>query len=210
MKKNRILLEVIILIGTAFPLIIVYLLKEKAPFIEFDKYLQGSLLSIIFLYFYPLYIYQKNVTRSFSNKINLSFRLSWLLLSIAFGGVFLLHALFPTITFTQKLFLILFGVMFIVEGNYRGLITKNSGIYMGIVDSISDEIIYKKTQRKIGLLQFWLGFTMATFFLLVPKIEDNFIYFIIVFNMILIFVISCIIYKGNKQANNQGTSFLKP
>lgn len=203
MKEKRILLEMSILAGTVSPFIIVYLLQGEGAFIEFDRYLKGSLIGVIFSYFYPLFIYQKNVNRSFNTKINFGFRLSWLFLSIAFGGFFLIHIIFPTFIFTQKLFLILLGVMFMIEGNYRGLITKNSGIYMGIFNTISDEEIYKKTQRRIGHLEFWLGIMMAIFFLFVPKIEDDFIYFIVVFNMVLILGISWIVYKGNKQANNQ-------
>lgn len=202
MKKNRFLLEFTILIGTIIPFIIVYFLKGKAPFVEFDRYLKGSLIAILFNYLYPLYIYQKNVTRSFATKINLEFRFSWLLLSIAFGVIFLIQVVIPTLNLTLRLFLILIGIMFMVEGNYRGLITKNSGIYMGIVDSILDEELYKKTQRKIGRFEFWLGTVIAILPIMITD-ENNFIYFFTATNLIFIIGICWIVYKSNKQAINQ-------
>jgi hypothetical protein len=205
MKKNRILLEILILIGTIIPFVIVYFLKGKAPFIEFDRYLKGVLIIIPFLYFYPLYIYQKNNKLSFSTKINLWFRLSWLLLSIAFGGVFLFHTLFPTLNLSYKIFFVLLGVMSMIQGNYRVLITKNSGVYMGIiVDSITDKNIYKKVQRKMGLLEFWLGAAMAILCFVIPNIEENFMYLVVSISFIILFgQIWIKNSESNKQAINQ-------
>jgi hypothetical protein len=89
MKKNRTLLEVAILIGTSIPFIIVYFLKGKAPFIEFDKYLLGVLIMLSFSYFYPLYIYQKNLNRLSDYKTNHRFRLVWYFTLL--DKLFLLH-----------------------------------------------------------------------------------------------------------------------
>ena len=202
MKKNRFFLELAILIGTIIPFIVTYFLKGKVPFIEFDKYLKGTLIAISLCYFYPLYIYQKNIHRSFSTKINLWFRLSWLLLSIAFGSIFLIYSLSPTLSVIDKLFFVLIGIVFIIDGNYRGLITKNSGVYMGfVVNSITDEGLYKIAQQKIGRFTFWLGFVMAISPFLLTD-ENIFFSFYLTVNLIFIVGICWIVYKGNKQAIN--------
>lgn len=204
MKKNRFLLEIAIIIGTLIPFVIVYFLKGKTPFIEFDRYLMGVLIMLSVTYFYPLYIYQKNANRSFSTKINLRFRLSWLLLSIAFGGVFLLHTLLPTLELTYKIFFVLLGVMSMIQGNYRVLFTKNSGVYSGlIINSIIDENVYRKVQRKIGLLEFWSGVMVCILCFFIPNIEVNLIYLVVPLNFILLIGIIWIKnLKSNKQANN--------
>lgn len=203
MKKNRILLEIVVLIGTVIPFIIVYLLRGKLPFIKFDKYLKSTLIAILLTYFYPLYIYQKNVSHSFTTKINLWFRLSWLLLSIAFGGVFLVHSLLPEVNIIEKLFFVLIGILFVIDGNYRGLITKNSGVYMGmVVDSITDEELYKIAQRKIGRFTFCLGLLMAILPFLIVN-ESLFFNLYIATNLTFIIGICWIVYKINNQAINQ-------
>lgn len=204
MKKNRFLLEIAIIIGTLIPFVIVYFLKGKTPFIEFDRYLMGVSIMLSVTYLYPLYIYQKNVNRSFSTKINLRFRLSWLLLSIAFGGVFLLHTLLPTLELTYKIFFVLLGVMSMIQGNYRVLFTKNSGVYSGvIIDSIIDENVYRKVQRKIGLLEFWSGVMVCILCFFIPNIEVNLIYLVVPLTFILLIGIIWIKnLKSNKQANN--------
>lgn len=90
-----------------------------------------------------------------------------------------------------------------IDGNYRGLITKNSGVYMGfVVDSITDEGLYKIAQQKIGRFAFWLGFVMAISPFLLTD-ENIFFSFYLTANLIFIVGICWIVYKSNKQATNQ-------
>lgn len=169
MKKNRFLLEFTILIGTVIPFIIVYLLKGKAPFIEFDRYLKGTLIFIIAAYFYPLYVYQKNINRLSNSKANYRYRVAWFIISLSFSGLYLFEetlSLSPDNYF--KYFFILTGIFYMIDGNYQILVPK-----MGFNSFNDDEIVYRKMQRNSGRIEFFIGLVLVISCLIVPKSRVN-------------------------------------
>lgn len=183
MKKNRFLLEFTILIGTIIPFIIVYFLKGKAPFIELDRYLKGTLMFIIGAYFYPLYVYQKNINRLSNSKVNYSYRIAWFLVGLSFGGLYLFGKTLPLSPDSYfKYFFILTGIFYMIDGNYQILVPK-----MGFNSFSDDEVVYRKVQRNSGRIEFFTGLVLVISCLIVPKsrvnifdvyITLNFIFFI--------------------------------
>ena len=179
MKKNRILLEVLILGGTIIPFIILYLIKGKAPFIEFDDHLKGTFLAVLFTYFYPLFIYQKNINRLPDNKSNKRFRIVWFIVNISFSVLYVSGQMLSlTSENYDKYFYILLGIFYMVDGNYQILLPK-----MGFNSFTHDEKVYKKVQRNLGRIEFFIGLVLVILCFVVPKNEVN---LFITLNLILI------------------------
>jgi hypothetical protein len=169
MKKNRILLEIAILVGTISPFIILYLLKGKTLFIEFDKYLQVTLMYIVFAYFYPLYIYQKNINSSLNIKSNYRFRIAWFFVSLSFGCLYLFGKVF---SFTSdsyfKYHFILMGIWYMIGGNYHILVLK-----AGFNNFMNDENVLRKIQRNVGRFEFFIGLVLIIFCFFIPNSKVN-------------------------------------
>lgn len=120
-----------------------------------------------FSYFYPLYIYQKNLNRLSDYKTNHRFRLVWFFLSLSFGGLYLIG---QTFSFTPdsyfKYFFILTGIVYMIDGNYQILVPK-----MGFNNFTHNETVYRKIQRNVGRIEFLIGLILIISCFVLPKSE---------------------------------------